>query len=188
MATYGDIVEEGVGYLSFLLDFFDAVSVFKKRLCPLGDVPVEKLSFLPVDGGIESAKVLDGLVDCASAGGGKGDDFLVVQLGLVEEGVHDSGFDIPPDREAKEDKVVLGKVGNVLNDLGAGGFVFHFKRTAAPVVPPIEVFPCIGRFRMDGIEVGREDVGNFMGLSFRRSFGGEIGNQDFLFHISVALL
>ena len=149
---------------------------------------VEQSSLLPVRSGMGFSQGLRAMGDAAPSRRGERDDRLALQVVAFDERVDDPGREVPPDRIADENRVVVLRVRLSAADGRTGLRIVHFRGAARPLVVPVEVVGRVGPGRDDRVKRASRGFGQPFGGARRRAGRREIGYQDsvvgcFLVHV-----
>ena len=93
------------------------------------------------------------LFNPAAARSGERNHGFAGKILAFQEGIHNAGFHIPPDRKTQQHGIILRQVHSRRRQGRAAGRVAHFPGTAALAVAPVQVGRGIGGRRADFIQV-----------------------------------
>ncbi len=117
-------------------------------------------------------KALVRLANVASAGSRKRDNCLAGQIIALKERIDNRRRNVPPDREANKDCVIVLHVVPLHGNLWTGSRIVHLNRAAGVLVHPVQI-----RFRVRNLRLDLKDVradclcqrlGNLCGHAGRR--------------------
>lgn len=94
-------------------------------------------------------KFFIGLAHAAAAGGGKGDNRFAFQIIAFQKCIDDGRSNIPPDREADKDGVILVHVITFSGDGRARGRIAHFDGATRFLIHPVQIGLDIRNFRLN---------------------------------------
>ena len=142
----------------------------RKLLMP--DAALENLAVHQLCAFAARRKAFVRLANVASAGGRKRDDRLAGQVIALKERIDNRRRNIPPDREAHKDGIVVLHVDPLDGNLRTGGRIVHLNRAAGFLVHPVQI-----SFRVRHLRLNFKDVcadclcqrlGNLRGHAGRR--------------------
>ena len=127
------------------------------------------------------------LFNPAAARSGKRNHGFAGKVLAFQEGIHNAGFHIPPDRKTQQHGIILRQVHSRRRQGRAAGRVAHFPGTAALAVAPVQVGRGIGGRRADFIQVCPDGLRHFPRHAGCHAAGRKIGNQNFVLHQKALL-
>ena len=133
-------------------------------------------------------KFFSGLAHVAAAGGGKGDNRFTFQIIAFQKCIDDGGSNVPPDREADKDSVILVHVITFYGDGRARGRIAHFDSAAGFLIHPVQIGFSVRNFRLNLKNVCTDSISQIFSNLCSNAAGREVSNKSFAYDKCTPLI